>query len=507
MSREQWLKYQKGSNRMFIKAPSNKSQKLTEQTFCMVPRRGRMNMMTINQCFRMLVLLILVASAVTVRDQVKLAHASTLDHSPPALSGLSTTLSPSPAPPATTPFPPRSSTPTSSRSLLSTVATVKTSWPLPADVKFDLDDKISTFNKGVIQDGIAIGQDAFGIAGPIVIYARTNLNALMDAYYRHEKISADNPKSIRTRRLFETGFTTTFSTIGAGMYFYASDKWLNKPRAERMREAAHEYFHQIQFALSGRNPQGLPAPDWLIEGSADYEAFRLFVEGYQFQEFERVRAINKDRIWGLHSQLSSLDTMDHAHAEDSSAAWTLGLVATEFLAKNYGEQGVMKKYWEARSTQTWKDAFRTAFGISTAEFYKKFEEYRRTNFPSYCSPSRNQTSLAIRLERQLSTGSFHAFPATYIPYVFCVSGTQVGTWTNAQKEAGFKKPTGATDVRVNFCGGNCVVLAIRQDTLPGTYTFAVEAPDGRKAETLIQYIRATSVRPTLPATPPVKPIP
>jgi hypothetical protein len=270
-----------------------------------------------------------------------------------------------------------------------------------------------------------------------------------------------------------------------------------------MREAVHEYFHQIQFALSGRNPKGLPAPDWLIEGSADYEVFRIFVEGYQFHEFERARAINKDRIWGLHSQLSSLNTMDHAHAEDTSAAWTLGLVATEFLAKNYGEQGILKKYWEARSTRTWQDAFSNTFGISTDEFYNKFEEYRRTNYPSYCSPSENQTSLAIRLARQLSPGSFQAFPATYIPYVFCVSGTQVGTWTSAQRKAGFKKPTGTTGVRVNFCGGNCVVLAIRHDTLPGTYTFAVEAPDGRKAETLFQHTRSIPTRPPLPATPPV----
>jgi hypothetical protein len=228
---------------------------------------------------------------------------------------------------------------------------------LPADVKFDLDDKISAFDKSVIQGGIAMGQEAFGSAGPIAVYARTNLDALMDAYYRHEKISLDNPKAIRKRRLFATGFSTTFSTIGAGMYFYTGDQWLKKPQAARMKEAVHEYFHQIQFALSGRNPKGLPAPDWLIEESADYEAFRLFADVFQVSEFERARAINKDRIWGLQSRLSSLDTMDHAHAEDTSAAWTLGLEATEFLATNYGEQGIMRKYWDARSTKSWQDAF------------------------------------------------------------------------------------------------------------------------------------------------------
>lgn len=361
---------------------------------------------------------------------------------------------------------------------------------------------MSAFDKGVIQDGIAMGQEAFGSAGPIVVYARTNLDALMDAYYRHEKISPDNPKAIRTRRLFATGFTTTFSTIGGGMYFYISGKWLKRTRVERMKEAVHEYFHQIQFALSGRNPKGLPAPDWLIEGSADYEAFRLFADVCQVNEFKRARAINRDRIWGLQSRLGSLDTMDHAHAEDTSAAWTLGLVATEFLAKNYGEQGVEKKYWEARSTRSWQDAFHSAFGISADEFYGKFEAYRRTNFPSYCGPGGKQTSLTISLEGQLSPGSFHAFPATFIPYVFCVSGAQVGAWTGAQREAGFKKPTGAAGVRIGYCGGNCVVLAIRQDTPPGTYTFAVEAPDGRKAKTAIQYKRSAPARTNLPATRP-----
>ncbi len=429
---------------------------------------------------------------------------STLTREPPAA-----TLVPSnatPVPPTATPSLPSTRTPPPTGIPSPTTTPTPTPWPAPAGVTFDFDDKISAFDKSVIQDGIAIGQRAFGEAGPIIVYARTSLDALMDAYYRHEKISANNPHAISTHRLFENGFMTVYSTIGAAIYFYTSDRWLNIPQTERMRLAAHEYFHQIQFALSGRNLPVLPAPDWLVEGSADYESFRVFAD-YQFHESERIRDISKDMIGGLHNPLNSLDTMDQARAEDSKAAYTLGLVATEFLTKNYGEETILKKFWEIRATtRTWQDAFRSAFGITTNDFYNKFEEYRRVNFPSYCDSSGAPTTLAMRLERQLLPGSFHAFPMTYIPYVFCVTGTQVGTWTSAQKETGFKKPTGVSDAQINFCGGNCVVLAIRQDTLPGTYTFAVEAPDGRKTETAFQYTRPTPARPTS-ATPTATPRP
>jgi hypothetical protein len=384
---------------------------------------------------------------------------------------------------------------------LPTFTSTATPWSPPTAVTFDFDDQISALNKSVIQDSIAIGQHAFGEAGPIIVYARTNLDTLMDAYYRHEKISANNPNAISLRGVFERDLSSGFSTVSGAIYFYVSDRWLNMPQAERMRLAAHEYFHQVQFALSGRDSQEHLAPDWLVEGSANFETFRVFAEDYQFHEFERIRDMSKDMIWGLHSPLSSLDVRDQARTEDSRAPYALGLVATEFLAKNYGEETILKKFWETRATtRTWQDAFRSTFGITTNDFYAKFEEYRRANFSSYCDSSGVPTTLAMRLERQLLPGSFHAFPTSYIPYVLCVTGTQVGTWTSAQKETGFKKPIGVSDAQINFCGGNCVVLAIRQDTLPGTYTFAIEAPDGRKTETAFQYTRPTPTRP-VSATP------
>jgi len=117
-----------------------------------------------------------------------------------------------------------------------------------------------------------------------------------------------------------------------------------------MRLATHEYFHEIQFTLSGRNSQVLPGPDWLIEGSADYESFRVFAEDYHLEEFQRERNISKDLTWGLQNPLSSLESMDQARAEDSKAAYTLGLVASEFLAKNYGEENILSKFWETRAT-------------------------------------------------------------------------------------------------------------------------------------------------------------
>jgi hypothetical protein len=374
-------------------------------------------------------------------------------------------------------------------------------------VTFDLDDKLSASDQRIIQDGIAIGQHAFGGVGPIIIFARTNLDALMDAYYRREQVSKNNPSAVAIRQLFENGPSTGISMVSGAIYFYTGDRWSSMSQAERMRGAAHEYFHQVQYALSGRNLQELPGPGWLIEGSANYETFRVFAD-YQFHESERVRDINKDMVWGLHSPLSSLEALDQTRGEDSRAAYNLGLIATEFLATSYGEQSILKKYWETRATaRTWQDAFRATFGISADDFYTKFEEYRRTNFPSYCGPSGDQTTFAMRLERQLPPGSFHVPPPTYIPYVFCVTGTSVGTWTSAQKEKGFGKPGGLADAGIGFCGGNCVVLAVKPDTPTGAYTFSVAAPDGRRAETKFQHTQSMPVRSAATVTPAATPKP
>jgi hypothetical protein len=393
-----------------------------------------------------------------------------------------------PVPPTTTAIPP-TATPT------------PTPWPTPAGVTFDFDDKVPALDKSLIQDGIAIGQHAFGAAGPIIVYGHTNLDSLMDAFYRHEKVSAQDPTAISIRRLFENGPSNGVSMVSGVIYFYISDRWLRQPQAERMRGAAHEYFHQVQYALSKRSWQGIQSPTWLLEGSANYVTFRVFAD-YQFQESVRVRDTTRDMVWGLYSPLSSLETSEPVRVEDSRATYNLGYLATEFLVQNYGEPSISKKYWETRATtRTWQDAFRSTFGISVEDFYKKFEEYRRANFPSYCGPSGDQTTLAMRLERQLPPGSFHASPVTYIPYVFCVTGTSVGTCTSAQKEKGFGKPIGLADAGIGYCGGNCVVLAVRPDAPTGTYTFSVEAPDGRKAEATFQHTQSMPVRPATTTTP------
>ena len=136
------------------------------------------------------------------------------------------------------------------------------------------------------------------------------------------------------------------------------------------------------------------------------------------------------------------------------------------------------------------DAFQTAFGASIEEFYKKFEEYRRTKYPALCGLGGDQPTLAMSLNRQMAPGSFYAQPSTYIPYLFCVTGSSVGAWTPKQQQDGFVKPTGVNDPRINFCGGSCVVLAIKPDTPSGKYVFAVQAPDGRKAQATFQYVNS-----------------
>jgi len=355
------------------------------------------------------------------------------------------------------------------------------------DATFEFDDKVPALNKSLIQDGIAIGRNAFGPVRSLTVYSYGNLDTLIDAYCRHSKIAADSPAAIKARSDFQNGISQAFATPNGAIFVYVNDAWLRSPRSYQQSAVSHEYFHVVQRDLSKLWSSGTLMPKWLVEGSNVYLNYQIFIASGSYTT-ESTEDYYRDMVWGLTSPLSSVETSDQVRAEDNNAMYILGYLASEYLAQNYGELTIRRKYWEALGTaRTWQDAFRTTYGLSVEDFNKKFEEYRQTNFPPLCRTGGDLTTLGLRFDRQVPPGSFFAFPKTYIPYVFCAS-VPVGAWTPKQREDGFKKPAGVNDPRISYCGGSCVVLAVRPDTPSGTYVFAVEAPDGKKAEATFQYV-------------------
>jgi len=138
---------------------------------------------------------------------------------------------------------------------------------------------------------------------------------------------------------------------------------------------AHEYTHQVQFSLTDRRGWGLPAPDWLVEGSASYS-------GTEFLQAEHEA--------GEHYSLADLEGAPTlASTEQTCGPWQyiLGAVGTARLTEIAGDESWIEFWRKLTSDRTgssanqiderdWRDAFRDAFGITSRAFYRSFEQWR-----------------------------------------------------------------------------------------------------------------------------------
>ena len=124
----------------------------------------------------------------------------------------------------------------------------------------------------------------------------------------------------------------------------------------------HEYFHVLQFALAEGRPWG---PEWLTEGSATY-----FEEAYEEGGLEFRRWIAPASA----SHIASIRNPGAAHP--SRLNYHLGFLAADWLVDHAGEPSLLNYYRLLPSSDSWEEAFASAFDLTTDEFYDAFEAYR-----------------------------------------------------------------------------------------------------------------------------------
>ena len=132
---------------------------------------------------------------------------------------------------------------------------------------------------------------------------------------------------------------------------------------------AHEYFHALQDSLRGYRVVSIPS--WLIEGTAEY------AEAVQ-------QAAVSDDFRSRMELLAGAGLPPLATLEESSAfygwgdgAYNMGFVAAHWLVGHSVEVAIVD-FFEALAdpSATWREAFRSAFGVTAADFYATFEAYR-----------------------------------------------------------------------------------------------------------------------------------
>jgi hypothetical protein len=396
-------------------------------------------------------------------------------------------------------------TPSPAPTGLPTHTLTRTPLPPAVNVTFKFDEGVPPKEQQKIQDIVSLAQQSLGQVGPLTIYAYADLDTLMaeeDKALRRSPTSAD---SIETRRRYEQNILPAEAILGS-IFVYAGKSWQARSLETNSSTLTHEYFHNVQYYLSGLG-QGKTGATWFVEGGAEYATY-LALTKVNLADLDRVRTDKFKQTRGLSNPLNSIETRAGSEMEDYNARYSLGYFAVAYLASNYGDQAVIQKYWEGmRGGTTWQMAFQSAFGIPVADFYAKFEEYRRTQFPPYCG------TLGGALENSLNAPIGIKYIRQYLPgeitnptqswslapntaYAFRISGTEFRSLSNNDKNTALKEPTGYAGW--TMFGDNCVILYMPPRIAPGSYSVAIDLPDGKHVEATFEHTVITTTATTKP---------
>ena len=157
-----------------------------------------------------------------------------------------------------------------------------------------------------------------------------------------------------------------------------------KENCRGARLVAHEYFHAIQEHLSRGRYNA--APDWLIEGSAEYA--ESAATGVREPAATDRMQLDRDRDWALSRlvryRLPSLNEIERGAAFDAlpdDMGYRLGFLAVGRLVERSSEQSLLDFFEALGRPQLWQEAFEGAFGITVSAFHEEFETYRAVAAP------------------------------------------------------------------------------------------------------------------------------
>ena len=221
----------------------------------------------------------------------------------------------------------------------------------------------------------------------LIYYGFIDRENFINAYVEFHNYSAEREAEIRKmlqerREIFGYDFWGTFD--GSAVFIY-STHFLDD-RRRLLHVIAHEHYHAIQtLGIVGSDGIRHIGPEWLIEGSARYvEAWTLDQAGEplegQLTDYRKTADIA--RVKGFTGSLRSIAPFAGFFSPDRTeleilAAYSLGRLAAELLADNYGGLEAVTQFYRAIDEDTtWQEAFEDTFGISVDDFYTEFEEYR-----------------------------------------------------------------------------------------------------------------------------------
>ena len=141
-------------------------------------------------------------------------------------------------------------------------------------------------------------------------------------------------------------------------------------RTEAAIALEHEYFHAMQDQLASGHDWG---PWWLTEGAAQHASW-LYREARGETSYADSLAFAR---W-VSTFGAELQSMQDAPDVVFPSAYEFMALAVHWLVAQGGQGSVMAYFRALPTSDSWQEAFRSAFGIDFADVYGAFEDYLST---------------------------------------------------------------------------------------------------------------------------------
>jgi hypothetical protein len=211
---------------------------------------------------------------------------------------------------------------------------------------------------------------------PVEVYASANDQIWMTQNYLRVK---NLPGSFAMGKMKE--FRECEPSAEGGYYSMwlcmSSPAWTRgNAETETIGIVMHEYAHNIQFGLVGErgkdcctdnNAMSVFGPQWLVEGSAEYLRYMLLEELGRADVSGIIRQFEREVPEGVN--LADLETRQGFRNENG---WNTGIVATHYLLQDVGPTALVVFWTEIGKGTGMREAFESAFGRTTDEFYESF---------------------------------------------------------------------------------------------------------------------------------------
>lgn len=151
--------------------------------------------------------------------------------------------------------------------------------------------------------------------------------------------------------------------------------WLSLTPLERLTAAGHETGHVIEFVWTNLHHSG--EPKWANEGFAQYFGEMATLKR---KEWSYNQMIDCQRFSVTQPEpLAALNAIEPRPAKKSMRDALLGLLAIDYLIRNYGLDAV-RNFFILKTTQDPYIAFGQAFPVDISTFFNQFENVERAKY-------------------------------------------------------------------------------------------------------------------------------